>query len=87
MPVGAHQLLIIVFADKLHVVLILVLEVHQMSLVHRQLPIWGEALALAAAGHICTRIAPIIAHVKLACRALLAQPLASVRVRRGLPGL
>ena len=46
--VRADQLVIIRFGDELEIGLVLVLEAHHMRLVHCQLPIWREALALIA---------------------------------------
>ena len=87
LPVCSHKLFIRVFADKLHIALVLILEVHHVGLVHWQFSIGGEALALAASGHVASRITALVAHMELPCGTLLAQPLACVRVRCGLPSL
>lgn len=81
-------MIIIGFGDELHV-LILILEIQHVCLGDGQLAIWREALAVvAAADHaIATIVASLIVHVELAGRAFLAQPLAGVGVRRGLPSL
>lgn len=46
--VRADQLVIVRFGDELEIGLVLILEAHHVRLMHCQLPIWREALALIA---------------------------------------
>ena len=88
MSIRTYHILIARLCHKLQIVtnLILILKVHQVRLMHLHLPIRRVAFALITL-YVYSRVASVVAQLYLTCRALLAQTLARICMRRRLPGL